>query len=205
MDNSVPSAIYIDRVDGVPLLWNDGPPPFSAVLNFRVGRADEQLSNSGITHLVEHLAFPHDHNQDANCNGSTGLTTTSFYAWGEPDEAAAFIRQTSVALAKLGIDRVDHQRSVILTEEVSSGGGVVADLLVERYGARGQGVVGFRQLGIHRLKGADVQGWATRYFTADNAILCINGRPPDGLSLELPRGEPIPTPLAQPIDGPLPR
>ena len=42
-------------IDGVPVIWAEAPGPIRATLMFRVGRVDERLPWSGITHLVEHL------------------------------------------------------------------------------------------------------------------------------------------------------
>ncbi|MGZ8724296.1 MAG: hypothetical protein ACXWYG_09670, partial [Aeromicrobium sp.] len=169
--NASPTTIYVDSVDDVPLLWVDAPPPYHLFLMFRVGRADEELTNSGITHLVEHLVFPHDHTADSSSNGATTLTNTVFYAWGSPDDAAAFITRVATSLSRLPLDRIDHQRSIIFTEEESGGGGAAAELLTERFGARRHGVVGFRQLGLHRLGPREVAEWSRRHFTSDNAIL----------------------------------
>ncbi|MGZ8758419.1 MAG: hypothetical protein ACXWXC_10795 [Aeromicrobium sp.] len=102
--NASPTTIYVDSVDDVPLLWVDAPPPYHLFLMFRVGRADEELTNSGITHLVEHLVFPHDHTADSSSNGATTLTNTVFYAWGSPDDAAAFITRVATSLSRLPLD-----------------------------------------------------------------------------------------------------
>jgi hypothetical protein len=45
------------EVGGVPVFWADAPRPYEVQLLFRMGRADETLATSGITHLVEHLAM----------------------------------------------------------------------------------------------------------------------------------------------------
>ena len=199
------ASINVDSVDGVPLLWIDAPPPYYVFLMVRVGRADEELTNSGITHLVEHLAFPHDHSTDSSSNGATALSNTLFYAWGNPADSADFIGRIASTLTRLPLDRIDQQRSIILTEEEAGGGGAAAELLTERYGAQRHGVVGFRQLGLHRIGSTDVAEWSRRYFNADNAILCATGPPTGHLALQLPPGERRPVPLATPVEGPLPR
>lgn len=197
--------IHVDVVDDVPVLWAEAPPPYTISLIFRVGQADEQLTNAGITHLVEHLAFPHDHRTDIGYNGSTGLTETMFYAWGDPDESAAFLRQVSGTLTRLPRERIEAQRGIILTEESGAPASALGELLIARYGSRGPGVAGFRQTGIHQITPSAVEAWASRFFTADNAILCMTGPPPPRLTLELRRGERVPAPPAQPVPGPLPR
>jgi predicted Zn-dependent peptidase len=203
--SSGPNEIHVDHVDGVPLLWMEGPPPFTMFLIFRVGQADERLQIAGITHLVEHLAFPHDHGDAVGNNGTTDLTSTRFFAWGEPDEAAQFMRRVSQTLSRLPIDRLDQQRDIIATEEqrwaVTPGG----ELLIARYGARAHGLAGFRQLGLRAITPSEVTDWAARYFTAGNAIVCMTGPPPGRLSLELPDGPNRPAPLADPEPAPFPR
>lgn len=42
-------------VGGVPVFWADAAPPYE--LQLRVGRADETLATSGITHILEDLAM----------------------------------------------------------------------------------------------------------------------------------------------------
>ena len=199
------AEIHVDQVDGVPLLWIDAPPPFTMFLVFRVGQADERLQTAGITHLVEHLAFPHDHADGVANNGSTDLTSTRFFAWGDAGEAAAFLHQVSRTLRHLPLDRLDQQRDIIATEEsrwvVTPGG----ELLVARYGARAHGLPGFRQLGLRAVQGAQVKDWAARYFTADNAVVCMTGPPPASVGLELRSGPRRPAPLADPIPGSYPR
>ena len=44
-------------LDGVSAIWTDSGGPFTAGIVFRVGRADEPLPHTGITHLAEHLAL----------------------------------------------------------------------------------------------------------------------------------------------------
>lgn len=47
-------AVHRGTVDGVPVLWSgEGRGRFSVGLVFRVGRADETLATSGLTHLLE--------------------------------------------------------------------------------------------------------------------------------------------------------
>jgi predicted Zn-dependent peptidase len=201
----VTAEIHVDQVDGVPMLWTAAPPPFTMSLVFRVGQADERLQTAGITHLVEHLAFPHDHADGVANNGSTDLTSTRFFAWGDAGEAAAFLHRVSHTLSHLPLDRLDQQRDIIATEEsrwvVTPGG----ELLIGRYGAQAHGLPGFRQLGLRTVTGDQVKGWAARYFTADNAVICMTGPPPASVGLELRSGPRRPAPVADPIAGPYPR
>lgn len=199
------TEIHVDHVDGVPLLWIDGPPPFTMFLIFRVGQADERLQTAGITHLVEHLAFPHDHADAVANNGTTDLTSTRFFAWGEPEEAAEFLHRVSRTLSRLPVDRLDQQRDIIATEEQRWAVTPIGELLIARYGARAHGVAGFRQIALPVITPEQVTDWAARYFTTGNAVVCMTGPPPGRLALQLPDGPSRPAPVADPEPGPYPR
>src|SRR3954454_9377423 len=45
------------EIDGVPVLWEQGPAPLRATLTFGVGGRDETFRTLGVTHMVEHLAM----------------------------------------------------------------------------------------------------------------------------------------------------
>jgi zinc protease len=76
--------------------------------------------------------------------------------------------------------------------------------LVERYGARGPGVLAYEEFGLERLGWADVAAWRARWFTRGNAVLWVAGDLPDGLRLSLPDGPARPTPDAVPLSVALP-
>ena len=44
-------------VNGIPALWTEGPPPYTAALVVRAGAQDETVRTSGVGHLVEHLVM----------------------------------------------------------------------------------------------------------------------------------------------------
>ena len=46
--------------------------------------------------------------------------------------------------------------------------------------------------------------WVARFFTADNAILWFSGEPPEGLVLDLPRGQAVPAPVGTVVPASLP-
>lgn len=86
-------------VDGVPAVWLPGEGPLHAGLVFRVGRADESLARSGLTHLVEHLVLHGVGQSDYHFNGTTGPITTTFYGHGDADELRRFFAWRPSALA----------------------------------------------------------------------------------------------------------
>ena len=73
-------------IDGVPVLYRNVPGPMKASLLFRVGSADEQLHERGITHLVEHLTLTKAPDSVHAFNGATGPMFTQFVTAGDPEE-----------------------------------------------------------------------------------------------------------------------
>lgn len=69
-----------------------------------------------------------------------------------------------------------------------------------RWGARTYGTASYDEFGLFRLSEDEAQAWADRYFVADNAVLFMTGEPPEGFSLELPRGERHSLPSAEWIE-----
>jgi hypothetical protein len=197
--------IHVDAIDGVPILWMDAPPPFLLTLTFRVGQADESLATAGITHLVEHLAFPHDHRDGVANNGRTGLLATQFYSWGDPQEAAELLHRVTRGLHRPDTSRLEQQRSIIATEEARWVITARGELLIARYGARGPGVAGFPGYGVRQVADEAVRAWASRYFTRGNAIAWMTGPPPPRLAFDLPEGPGVPAPTAAVRPGGFPR
>ena len=182
-----------------PDVLDDGPGRFSAGLVFRVGKVDEAMATSGITHLVEHLALPPDRpGGGLEPNGWVDLTEARIWADGERDRVLAFLADTAGRLAALPLERFDAERRILEAEEARAGGSARDPLLRRRYGAAGAGLAGFSELGLLRISPRDVQDWASRYFTAANAVFWATGDVSD-FELELASaGErasvPVPTP-----------
>jgi zinc protease len=191
--------LHRTQTNGIPLLWSPCPGPLAGGIVFRVGRADEPVPQGGITHLVEHLAMsgaedgPYD-----ECNAFIDAAVTVFAARGEPADVAGFINQVAATLSDLPLSRVAAERRVLNVEGAEGGVGVGGDLLTARYGLRGFGVVGGRELGLGWLGPEQVAAYAARYFTAGNAALWFTGPPPPGLDPILPAGPRRPPPLTEP-------
>ena len=177
-------------IDGVPVVWANASGPLRATLMFRVGRVDERLSWSGITHLVEHLALFHlGPRQTYEFNGAVTSNRTMFYASGEPADMVAFIAHVTASLSSLPYDRLDTEKSVLLAE-ASSRQMSPADLMFSlRFGARGNGLHRYKEFGLYHLTQPWVAAWAARGFSRDNAVLWLSGPPPPSLHLTLPAGQ----------------
>ena len=197
--------IHQDEVDGVPLFWAEAPGPFVAGLLFRVGRVDERLYTSGITHLVEHLAIPAwAPKPGLEWNGWVSLTSTCFWASGEPADVAAFLSEVTRQLHDLPLGRLETEKGILRAEEASVGRGMAAAIAGIRFGAVGIALIDFRELGLRTLDAETVARWAQERFTTGNAALCMSGPPPPELELHLPPGPRHPPPRYEPPPDNLP-
>jgi predicted Zn-dependent peptidase len=199
---AVPIEVNRTEVAGAPVFWAEGPPPFTGLLRFRVGRADETLAAAGITHLVEHLAvFAVGPAATFPAGGMVDATSTAFFASGTADEVGDFLSSVARALTQLPLERLELEKQVLLTEAASWASGMQANLMSYRFGAAGHGLVGYRELGLRRVTAEEVDAWAQQYFTHDNAAVWFTGPVPDGFSLGLPTGQrrlpPDPDPIPE--------
>ena len=81
----------------MPVFFAETPPPFVVSALFRVGRADELATTSGMTHLVEHLALPAQSRRRIDFNGTVDNIITTFWASGAEDEAERSSRRPHAA------------------------------------------------------------------------------------------------------------
>jgi len=193
-------TLHHDIVDGLSTYWVANGGPFRAVLVFRIGVADETLPTRGICHLVEHLAIEPQPRLYSH-NGWCSIDTTGFWAEGDRDEVLGYLSGVARRLQPLPRDRMVAERQILATEGSQRGGSIVTTLLSCRWGAQTYGTASYDEFGLFRLSEDEAQAWADRYFVADNAVLFITGEPPEGFSLELPRGERHTLPAAESISG----
>lgn len=186
--------IHYGQVDGIPTVYTeDGP--VGAGLVFRVGIADEPLSQRGITHLIEHLALHGLGVTDYHFNGTTGQTFTNFLTRGTPESVTVFLQQVAVGLKNLPMDRLEIEKGVLRSEADGRSSGVYERMLFWRYGAQGRGLLEYRELGLNWLGRDELQQWAQTFFTRENAVLWFTGMtPPADLHLDLPSGQRKPLP-----------
>lgn len=187
----LPADVQLHRttVDGVPVIWADGPAPLAATLVFGCGARDESFPTIGVTHMVEHLAMgtlPKVHHPR---NASVGLDTTEFVAEGRPDQVAAFVEGVCRALADLPLDRLDSERGVLEAEAGMATHPTTAALLTQRFGVHGVGLAQWVGPGDHGVGADAVVEHARRFFVRENAVLLLTGPPPPGLRLPLRTGE----------------
>ena len=188
------------EVDGVAVLhYPRGvvPEPLAAGLVFGVGRADEPLVRTGVTHLVEHLALNAVLTDGHPKNGEVRTGSTTFTASGRPEQIVTFLAAVAAALGALPVDDLAHELRILEIEEVQRGTGHMGRDLSARFGPNGPGVVGWSEFGPLTLGPDDVRAWCEHWFTASNAVLWLSGPVPDGLTLAgLPDG---PRPARAPV------
>jgi hypothetical protein len=190
--------LHHDEVNGVPVVWREGPPPLHASLQFRVGTADETFVTSGITHAVEHLALRAAGRWPHEVNGGVHYLLTDFTTSGRPELVADFLSAVCRALSDLPVDDLALELGVLETEAHNGGGSPAGSLLALRLGARGPGLSGFDEPALRAITAAEVREWAARWFVRGNAVLALSGPPPGGMRLSLPDGPRSPPPPVNP-------
>jgi len=188
------TELHWTEIGGVPTVWADAPSPMRAGLLFRTGVADETLATVGVTHLIEHIALSSIDDPMRRNNGFVSPQTTGFLTIGTADEVCAFINQICRNLSDLSGDRLEVEKQVLEAESSSRSFDPRRDLLCERFGARGFGLLDMQELGLRGATIDSLHEWSRRVFTKGNAVLWMSGEPPTGLKLDLPDGERQPIP-----------
>lgn len=184
--------------DSVPFFWIEAPPPYRVGLLFRVGRGDETLAASGVTHLCEHLALSSLHGAPYPYNGAVDVNRSVFFCHGTAEESRAFLEEVCRRLAALPVNQLDREKRILRAEAAARGASIVNEMMVDRFGAQGYGLIGYPELGLWSLDAEAVRAWAARWFTRGNAVGYIVGPAPLEATLPLPPGERIGLPTIHP-------
>ena len=194
--------IHAIEIGGIPTFWSALPPPARGGLLFRCGKADERLTNSGITHLIEHLAASAVGPQPYNYNAQVDAVKTAFYAQGRPDQVASYIEEVGRALVDIPSSRLESEKN-ILRAEAGRSRGTWGSHLQLRYGASGPGLADYAEYGLRSLTLAQATEWSFKWFTTNNAVMWFTFDPAE-LAVKLPVGERIPPtePTPLPIQWP---
>ncbi|MBT2402416.1 MULTISPECIES: pitrilysin family protein [unclassified Streptomyces] len=190
-------GIVTTTVDGIRTVLAPRSGLLTAGLLFRVGRADETLATSGITHLVEHLALHRHGLSDRHCSGAA---YTHFRVTGTAADVVEYLNGVCAALRDLPVDRLATEKEILRTEAAGRGRAPSHAATQWRYGSRSYGLAGYAEAGLPGITEEDVRDWARTRFTAENAVLWITGDTvPEGLDLTLPTGRRHPAPGATPV------
>lgn len=198
------SPIHWTEVDGVPTVWTDTRGPFFALLQFRTGRADETYLTAGRTHLLEHLAMSAVEDPSRRQNGFVTTLLTGFHASGRPDDVVAFLSGVCQALRDPPGGRLEVEKRILGAEAATSRSGIAQWAAIWRFGAGGFGLVGQPEEGLPGATLDDLRQLSMERFTRGNAVLCLSGPPPRGLSIDLPPGARVEPPSLAPVVPALP-
>jgi len=198
------ALLHETEVDGVRCFWVDsGRPTLAASLLFRQGSADEVLHESGWLHMLEHLAL-HDRGGGALAvNGSVSPLVTSFDCHGPADMVRAHLTDICSWLGEPTFAELERERGVLRAES-GLRDSAVSRAMTWRYGARGPGLSGQSEPGLGRATAELLTAQAHRVLNRSNAVLVLDGPPPQDLRLSLPDGSFVPPREAVPCDDALP-
>jgi hypothetical protein len=175
--------IHEDRTDGVATFWTETPGPYIAILGFRVGHWDESIPNRGITHMVEHLALHPLRQANYEFNGTVAGDHLLFWVTGSEADVAGFMEAVCAQLRALSCDRLETEAGVLRAEAVQQGTHFADSLLGVHFGPNGPGLVALPEMGYQLVGPKELQTWADRHCTRQNAVLVLLG--PTRLSLRL--------------------
>jgi predicted Zn-dependent peptidase len=195
-------TVHRTEVDGVPVFWHTQPGRLNASLIFGVGIAHETFLETGITHLVEHLAMRPLRTSRYENNATTAMLHTSFDVTSSPETVVDHLRRICESLSDLDTGPLDLERGVLVAEErTSEGPGVTAWLPASIwFGNQAYGLAGNIQVATVRASADDVHAWRADWFHRGNAALVLSGPPPEGLRLPLPDGPPRRPPAPLPFE-----
>ncbi len=182
-------------VSGVPTLCAPATDIFAIGVEFGVGRGDETFPQVGITHLVEHLAFPRERHRRVDANATVRTATTGFWLSGRNRSTVLDALTTiSERLAALPTDEFESEREVLRVENQSRATSVVETALLLRFGAHGPGLTALDENALITCTPSDVRSWAEQWFAQNNAAMWMVGEPGDDVVLALRPGPTISRP-----------
>ena len=198
------TGVRESEIDGVLCFWVDmGRPASCAHLIFRQGLADEPLHESGWLHLLEHLALLDRETLTRPIEGQLSLLRTHFAAFGGPEAITQHVGDLARWLAEPDLRLLPRERGLLQAQAQESRDQLTRSL-TWRYGASGPGVASYAEIGAVRATDHLLIERSRRVFNAANAVLVLDGPPPDGLRVPLPAGEYSTARTAEPVGRALP-
>ena len=174
-------------LDGVRLLHHQEPQSTTdATLTFAVGARDETLPTVGVAHALEHLVMSTVRRLPIQIDATVSTTVTSFVASGTPERVGEFLTGVCAALSAPPVERLEVEAGVLAAEDGWVTHPMAALLYYVRYGARGAGLDWLDGPGPDGITAEQVNAFAQKWFTADNAVLQVTGPVPADLKLPLP-------------------
>jgi zinc protease len=176
-------------IDGVPAYIGDQQGHVAAGISFRVGTADEEALDRGLTALIAELAAIDVENVEFD----VGAARTSFVARGRADAVSAALGAVCAAIGAFDDADLGQLADTIL-DEPQPVPPLQTTLLGLRFGAQAYGTIAIPPLALLRVDGAIARAWAARFFTRGNAALWSTGPLASTVELPLPPGDRTATP-----------
>ena len=185
-------------IDGVPVFWTESSMPFVAYLLIRMGRVDETLLTSGLSHLLEHVVLSTEW-PDGEFNATVTPLLTQFWFGGEQASATARLTQTLAAISEPPLPRIPREREILRTEEYGRGRSEFGTHSALRFGPLGIGLSDFPEHGLQRATYDVVRDWFGRFGVKGNVAVAMTRPPVEGLRLDLPDGPLVQAPTPKPL------
>jgi zinc protease len=184
LDNGLTLLVYEDHF----------APVVSAQIHYRVGAYDEPKGLTGISHLLEHMAFKgtkkygpkvYDrtiHEAGGEENGFTSNHVTAYFANLHKDRYAIELEFEADRMTNLLLDpkEFEPEKHVVMEERRLNDNDPYGSfdellgLLTYTYSPYRNPVVGFMS-DLERITLADVKSWYRRYYNPANAIVVVAG------------------------------
>lgn len=184
LDNGLTILVYEDHF----------APVVSAQIHYRVGAYDEPKGLTGISHLLEHMAFKgtkkhgpkvYDraiHEAGGEENGFTSSHVTAYFANLHKERYAMELEFEADRMMNLLLDpkEFEPEKHVVMEERRLNDNdpygafGELHDLLTYTYHPYRNPVVGFMS-DLERIELADIKAWYKKYYNPANAIVVVAG------------------------------
>ncbi|MGA5064659.1 hypothetical protein ACPB9E_12915 [Streptomyces exfoliatus] len=193
-------------INGIPLYWDDVPGPFRAWLVLGAGIEDEPFTRLGITDLALQLAVTAVRESGVRVDGVEFVTEVqdcSVLIDGDPEQVAEAVNRLCRVLADLPVDGLAEAVRLVSARKrrERSWEDLQERELLDRYGLRGIGKIGWGFPALGAVGADDLRAWAAERFTRANAALALSGPPPKALDPRLPDGPRLERPVVHPLPG----
>jgi hypothetical protein len=108
-----------------------------------------------------------------------------FTTVGSAGDVATTLGRICRSLTDLPLDHLATQADLLRSESQQRSGTPSSAILAALFGMHGPGLNNHIEWGFQGIDGSTLQTWADSYFTAENAVLMLDGPPPDNLALSL--------------------
>src|SRR5207249_2480616 len=172
------------EIGGLPVFWAESDLPFSASILVRMGRVDETMLTSGMSHLLARLVLAGESTGDVDA--TVMPLRTQFRFAGDRSRALGYLGDTLAAMRNPPLGRRARVRRILLDEDDGRAESHLQTHAGLRFGARALGLLDVPEYGLYRVTRDRVSAWALRFFTQGNVVLTMTGAPPDGVDWSLP-------------------